>query len=201
MKFTKLLLILLCLGACDRRSAPEEVAQLDAFRQRYQAVLNRNFPQSLSSPAVDALVDDLLAFSGSKDGIAEARQLADQIRADRKRYGVARREARTAQEMLAGAQSSRPKAQGLRGRDETEQVWLNALRKGTSLAVFDRFWRPCFRRDREDKQLYHRTGIRPCMVRSHYERIQSVRFRRGQLAELIPRVPPEERDGGSAEPG
>jgi len=169
---------------------------LESYRVRYDAVISKDFPRSLFSPAVDQILNELKAFGGNKDLVAEARGLAEQIELDRRRFGTEGPRARSAQELLASAVSSKPEEAALEGRDETEQVWLNALRKGSSLAEFDRFWRPCFRRDVRDPKLYHRTGIRPCMVRSHYAEIQSVRFHRGKIAEVIQRTAKTQVDAG-----
>ena len=196
MKSTSSLLLILLTTACDRRGDAREVEQLESYRARYGKVIATDFPNSLFSPEVDQILGELRTFSASKDMIAEARGLAEQIEADRRRFGRAGPEARSAQELLANAVSSKPKAVALQGKDDREQIWLNALMKGTSLAGFDRYWRPCFRRDAQDSSIFHRTGIRPCMVRSHYQEIQSVRFRSGKIHELIPRVSDPVLDGG-----
>ena len=196
MKSTSFVLICLLASACDRRGDVREVEQLEAQRIRYAQAIEEDFPNSLFSPQVDEVLDSLKTISGSKDLIAEARGLVEQIESDRRRFGRTGPKARSAQELLATAVSNQPKEVALQGKDATEQVWLNALMKGTSLSEFDRYWRPCFRRDRKDSSLFHRTGIRPCMVRSHYSEIESVRFLGGKLLEVTKRVADRPFDGG-----
>ena len=196
MKSTRRLLILFLALACDRSGDLRGVEQLEAHRVRYAEIISKDFPASLFGPQVDQILDELRTFAGSKDLVAEARGLAEQIESDRRRFGRAGPKARSAEELLASAGSSKPKPPGLKGKDDREQVWLDALSKGTSLAEFDRYWRPCFRRDVNDGQLYHRTGIRPCMVRSHYAEIESVRFRSGKIHELVKRVADAPVDAG-----
>jgi hypothetical protein len=176
-----LALACVALIGCGNSAAQQ---RLDELRGTYNTLLEGDFPASLHSGEADRVLDRLDRFSGPEAVLAQARDLAEQIRLDRGRNPL----------LVAGADALTLAATGADlsavPRSAREAVWVSAVAVGATRLEFERFWFPCFRPLDDGETVWTRTGISACTKRLGYDAIQEVHFSDDVISRVVVRELP-----------
>ena len=177
--FLSLALLTLALGCADEGEAQR---RLDDIRTAYSAAIKQDFVSGLHGEEVARVLRALDQFEGPDKVRDEAIALAARIRRTQARNPI-EEEALRAEDVFDGAgEEALPQ---LASADPTEAIWMKALQVGSFRADFERYWLGCFQPVGGDAERWRVVDLPPCRKRPGLERIAEVRFRDGQISELL----------------
>ena len=171
--------VLVSLG-CARDADAEH--RLESIRQAYSSAIKTDFLTGLHGPEVAAVLKALDTFEGPEDLRDEARAFAERIRRTQGRNPL--EEAKLQGDDLFAAEAEEALPQ-LASADRTEAIWMKALQVGAFRADFERYWLGCFQQVGGAPDRWQILDVPPCRRRPGLDRIAEVRFKAGQISELI----------------
>ena len=174
-----LLSVLLSLGCAGDADAEN---RLETIRQAYSSAIKIDFIAGLHGQDVAAVLKALDTFEGPEDLRDEARAFAERIRRTQARNPL--EESKLEGDDLFGAQAQEALPQ-LASADRTEAIWMKALQVGAFRADFERYWLGCFQPVGGAPDRWQILDVPPCRRRPGLDRIAEVRFKSGQISELI----------------
>ncbi len=174
-----LLSVFLSLGCAGDAEAEN---RLESIRQAYSSAIKIDFIAGLHGNDVAAVLKALDTFEGPGDLRDEARAFAERIRRTQARNPL--EDAKLEADDLFGAQVEEALPQ-LASADRTEAIWMKALQVGAFRADFERYWLGCFQPVGGAPDRWQILDVPPCRRRPGLDRIAEVRFKGGQISELI----------------
>jgi hypothetical protein len=156
--------------------------RLEAIRTVYSQAIAEDFVVSLHGEEVNKVLKALDGFEASPQLRSEATAIALQIRQTRERNTLPD-DGADSEGIFDGV--GREALPEVASQDPTEAIWMKALRIGAFRAEFERYWLGCFQPVGGDVDRWTPLDVPPCRRRPGMGRIAEVRFKGGQISQLM----------------
>ena len=166
--------------ACADES--EDRQRFETIQGAYSKAISEDFVASLHGEKVAQVLKALDGFEASEELEAEAAALARRIRLTQQRNPETEDEVEV-DELFGGV--GEEVVPEISSKDPTEAIWMKALKVGAFRAEFERYWLGCFQPVGGDVDRWRPLDVPPCRRRPGMSRIGEVRFKGGQISQLV----------------